>query len=55
MPKRMLKGRLFTRRRKGQPCTRWLDNVVTDLVVRWLEGGEGRVEVVKEGKAHQGL
>ena len=28
MPRRMLKGRLFCRRRKGRPRTRWLDNVV---------------------------
>jgi hypothetical protein len=40
MPKRMLKGRLFSRRSKGRPRARWLDNVVTDLVVMGLEAGE---------------
>jgi hypothetical protein len=31
MPKRMLKGRLFCRRRKGRSRRRWLDSVVTDI------------------------
>jgi hypothetical protein len=60
MPKRMLKGRLFSRR-KGRPHTRWPDNVVTDFVVmgviRWRQCVEDRVgwrRVVKEAKAHQG-
>jgi hypothetical protein len=62
MPKRMLKGSLFCRRRKGRPLTRWLDSVVTDLVVMGVRGWRGRVEdrvgwrrVVKEAKVHQGL
>jgi hypothetical protein len=57
MPERMLKGRVFFRRRKGQPCTRQLDSVVM-----WVRGWRGRVEdragwrrVVKEAKVHQGL
>jgi hypothetical protein len=33
MPKRMLKGRLFSRRRKERPHTRCLDNVMVDCVV----------------------
>jgi hypothetical protein len=61
MPKRMLKGRLLSRRRKGRQRTRWLDGVATDPVVR-VTGWRGTVEdreawrgVVKEAKAHQGL
>jgi hypothetical protein len=27
MPKRMLKGRLYSERRKGRPRMRWLDDV----------------------------
>jgi hypothetical protein len=44
IPKRMLKGRLFSRRMKGRPRTRWLDGVVTDLVVMGLRGWRQRVE-----------
>jgi hypothetical protein len=54
---RILKVRLFPKRGSGQPCTRWLDNVVM-----WVRGWRGRVEdrdswrrVVKEAKAHQWL
>jgi hypothetical protein len=31
VPKRMLKGTLYSRRRKGSPRMRWLDDVVNDL------------------------
>jgi hypothetical protein len=31
MPKRMLKGRLYSKRRKGRPRMRWLDDVESDL------------------------
>jgi hypothetical protein len=62
MSKRMLKGKLFSRRRKRQPRTRWLDNVVMDRVVMGVRGWRGRVKdrvgwrrVVREAKAHQGL
>jgi hypothetical protein len=31
MPKSMLKGRLCSKRRKGRPRLRWLDDVESDL------------------------
>jgi hypothetical protein len=31
MPKRMLKGRLYSKRRKRRPGMRWLDDVESDL------------------------
>jgi hypothetical protein len=31
MSKRMLKGRLYSKRRKGRPRMRWLDDVESDL------------------------
>jgi hypothetical protein len=40
MPKRMLKGRLYSKRRKGRPRMRWLDDVESDLkmeVKGWKE------------------
>jgi hypothetical protein len=59
MPNRMSKGKLFSRRRKGQQHTRWLDNMLMDLVLKEDRGCRGRAEdrtdrrrVVKEDKAH---
>jgi hypothetical protein len=61
MPKRMLKGRLYSKRRKGRPRMRWLEEVENDLkrmkVKEWKEKMRNREEwklVVKEAKAHQG-
>jgi hypothetical protein len=31
MPKRMLKGRLYSKGQKGRPRMRWLDDVESDL------------------------
>ena len=33
MPRKMIEGRLFIRRRKGRPRLRWMDDVVADLKV----------------------
>jgi hypothetical protein len=61
MPKRMLKGRLYSKRRKGRPRMRWLDDVESDLkkMVRgWKEKMRNREQwrlVVEETKAHPGL
>jgi hypothetical protein len=41
MPKRMIKGKLYFKRRKGRPRMRWLDDVESDLkmmkVKEWKE------------------
>jgi hypothetical protein len=61
MPKRMLKGRLYSKRRKGRPKMRWLDDVESDLkmeVKGWKEKMRDREQwrlVVEEAKAHPGL
>jgi hypothetical protein len=61
MPKRMLKGRLYSKRRKGRPRMRWLDDVENDLkkmkVKGWIEkmNREQWRQVVEETKAHPGL
>jgi hypothetical protein len=52
MPKRMLNGRIYSKRRKGRPRMRWLDDVESDLKVRNRE--QWRL-VVEEAKAHPGL
>jgi GTP1/Obg family GTP-binding protein len=62
MLKRMLKGRLYSKRRKGRPRMRWLDNVESDLkkmeVKGWKEKMRDREQwrlVVEEAKVHPGL
>jgi hypothetical protein len=62
MPKRMLKGRLCSKRRKGRHKMRWVDDVASDLkkmkVKEWKEKLRNREQwrlVVKEAKAHPGL
>jgi GTP1/Obg family GTP-binding protein len=62
MPKRMLKGRLYSERRKGRPRMRLLDDVESDLkkmeVKGWKEKMRDREQwrlVVEEANAHPGL
>jgi hypothetical protein len=38
MPKRMLKGRLYFKRRKGRPKMGWLDDVESDLKKMKMKG-----------------
>jgi hypothetical protein len=59
--KRILKGRLrvYSKRRKGRPRMRWLDDVESDLmkVKGWKEKMRDREQwrLVVEAKAHPGL
>jgi hypothetical protein len=62
MPKRMLQGRLYSKRRKGRPRMRWREEVENDLkkmkVTGWKEMMRDREPwrlVVREAKAHPGL
>jgi hypothetical protein len=38
MPKRMFKGRLYSKTRKGRPRMRWLDDVESDLKKTKVKG-----------------
>jgi hypothetical protein len=38
MPKRVLKGRLDNRRRRGRPRRRWIEDVMTDLATMGIRG-----------------
>jgi hypothetical protein len=38
MPKSLLKGRLYSKRRKGRPRMRWLDDVESDLKKMKMKG-----------------
>ena len=62
IPKRMLRGRLYNRRRRGRPRNRWMDEVSRDLGTMGIRGWRTRTEdraswrnVVQEAKAHPGL
>jgi hypothetical protein len=61
MPKRMVKGKLYSKRRKARPRMRWLDDVESDLKTMKMKGwkemrdGEQWRLVVEEAKAHAGL
>jgi hypothetical protein len=62
MPKRILKGRLDNRRRRGRPRMRWTDSMIADLATMGIRGWRTNVAdrdawrtVVNEAKTHQGL
>jgi hypothetical protein len=62
MPKRMLKGRLYSKRRKGRTRMRWLDDVESDLKKMEVKGWKEKMRVreqcrlvVDDAKAHPGL
>jgi hypothetical protein len=43
MPKRILKGRLDNRRRRGRPRMRWMDSVTADLATMGIRGWRTKV------------
>jgi hypothetical protein len=49
MPKRMLKGILYSRRRKGRPRMRWLDDVESDLKKMEVEGWKEKMREESSG------
>jgi hypothetical protein len=62
MTKRMLKRRLYSKRRKGRPRMRWLDDVESGLKKMEVKGWEEKMRdreqwrlLVEEAKAHPGL
>jgi hypothetical protein len=59
MPKRMLKGRLYSTRRKGRLRMRWLDDIESDLKKIKMKGWKEKMRnrehwrlEVEEAKAH---
>jgi hypothetical protein len=62
MPKRVLKRKLYAKRRIERPTLRWTDDVTDDLRKMGIKGrtekARNRVQwrlIVKEAKAHPGL
>ena len=62
MPKRVLKGKLYTTRKIGRSKIRWLGDVIADLrrmgISGWMEEARNRDQwrrIVEEVKANPGL
>jgi hypothetical protein len=62
MPKRMMREKIYTTRRRGRPKVRWLDDVQKDLRVMGIEGWRGKAQdrhlwrrIGQEAKVHEGL
>jgi hypothetical protein len=62
MPKRVTREKIYTRRKKGRPKVRWLDDVQEDLREMEIEGWRRKAQdrdqwrrIAQEAKAHVGL
>jgi hypothetical protein len=62
MPKRVIREKIYTRRKWGRPKVRWLDDVQEDLREMGIEGWRREAQdrdqwrrIAQEAKAHVGL
>jgi hypothetical protein len=62
MPKRVMRGKINTRRKRGRPKVRWLDDVHDDLREMGIEGWRRKAQdkdqwrrIAQEAKTHVGL
>jgi hypothetical protein len=62
MPKRVMREKIYTKRRRGRPKIRWLDDVQEDLREMGIEGWRRKAQdrdlwrrIAQEVKAHEGL
>jgi hypothetical protein len=45
MPKRVTREKIYTRRKRGKPKVRWLDDIQEDLREMGLKDGEGNLRI----------
>jgi hypothetical protein len=62
MPKRVMREKIYSRRKRGRPKVRWLDDVQEDLREMGIEGWRRKFQdrdqwrrIAQEVKAHEGL
>jgi transcription termination factor 2 len=62
MPKRVMREKMYTKRRRGRPKVRWMDDVQEDLRAMGIEKWRGKAldrdlcrRVAQEAKDHEGL
>jgi hypothetical protein len=62
MPKRVMGEKVFTRRKRGRPKVRWLDDIEEDLREMGIKGWRRKAQdrdqwrrIAQEAKAHVGL
>jgi hypothetical protein len=62
MPQRVMREKIYTRRERGRPNVRWLDDVQEDLRGMRIEGWRRKAQdtdqwkrIAQEAKAHVGL
>jgi hypothetical protein len=62
VPMGMMREKIYTRRKRGRPKVRWLDDVQEDLREIGIEGWRRKVQerdqyrrIAQEAKAHVGL
>jgi hypothetical protein len=62
MSKRVMREKMYTKRRRGRPKVRWLDDVQEDLWAMGIEGWRRKAQdrdqwrrIAQDAKAHVGL
>jgi transcription termination factor 2 len=59
MPKRVMRKKIYTKRKRGRPKFGWLDDVLREMGIEgWRRTAQGRDwwrRIAREAKAHEGL
>ena len=58
MPKRVMREKIYTRRKRGRPKIRWLDDLREMRIEEWRRKAQDRDQwrrIAQEAKAYEGL